>query len=229
VVTAGSSSKQKFLEGVRAFGLPQSGKLRLAAHLRYLSPGPPRRGPGRPTTSDGKVHWADRARFAPRGVGEKPLRLYQQVVNHVQFTWNLRVVLVVAIRTKRHTVLLSTAVALDALTLYRDDTARFPIAFLCRDAKQWTGLPDCQARSQAKRAVHCNVRLTAGTLAKLAARQHEGNAAGPLAMASLKRRACNQHLMERIGEHVASGGTLEQSRPDYETLCNYGTLTDWAA
>jgi hypothetical protein len=229
-VTDGYYSKKKFLEGVRALGLPQSGTLRLDANLRDLSTGPPRRGPRRPKTSDGKVNGADRSRFELLGVGEEHLMLYHQVVHHVQFTCNLRVVLVVDIRTKRHAVLFSTDVALDALTLYRYSKARFQIEFLFRDAKQFTGLTDCQARSQAKLAFHFNVSMTAVTLAKLEARQHDGNAAVPLfSMASLKRRAFNQHLIDRICEHLASGGTWEKSSPAYETLCNYGTLTDLAA
>jgi IS5 family transposase len=45
-------------------------------------------------------------------------------------------------------------------------------------------------------------------------------------MASLKRRAFNQHLIERISQHLAPGHSLEKSSPDYEALCNYGTIAD---
>jgi IS4 transposase len=45
-------------------------------------------------------------------------------------------------------VLFSTDTELDALTLYRYYKARFQIEFLFRDAKQFTGLNDCQARSE---------------------------------------------------------------------------------
>jgi IS5 family transposase len=48
-------------------------------------------------------------------------------------------------------------------------------------------------------------------------------------MASLKRRAFNQHLIDRIGEHLANGQSLEKSSPDYEALCNYGIIADEAA
>jgi hypothetical protein len=48
-------------------------------------------------------------------------------------------------------------------------------------------------------------------------------------MASLKRRAFNQHLIDRICQHLANGHSLEKSRPDDEELCNYGTITDLAA
>jgi hypothetical protein len=71
--------------------------------------------------------------------------------------------------------------------------------------------------------------LSAVTLAKLDARQHNGDAASALSMASLKRRTFNQHLIERISQHLAEGHSLEKSSPDYEELCNYGTITETAA
>ncbi len=56
VITDGYYSKRKFLDGLRALGLHQIGKLRRDANLRYLYQGPRRPGPGRPKTYDGKVH-----------------------------------------------------------------------------------------------------------------------------------------------------------------------------
>jgi len=83
-------------------------------------------------------------------------------------------------------------VDLDALTIYRYDKARFQIEFLFRDAKQFTGLTDCQARSQAKRNLHFNASLSAVTLAKLEARPQHGDAASTFSMASLTRRRASR-------------------------------------
>jgi len=66
---------------------------------------------------------------------------------------------------------------------------------------QFTGLTDCQARSQAQRNFHFNASLSAVTLAKLEARQPNGDAASVFSMTSLKRRAFHQHLIERISQH----------------------------
>ena len=163
--------------------------------------------------------------------------LYHQVLNHVHLRRNpgsspgqvLRVVLVVDTRTQRRAVLFSTDTDLDAQTLYRGYKARFQIEFLFRDAKQFTSLSACQARSQAKLHVHFNASMSALTLGKLEARQQSGNAQAGFSMASLKRRAFNQHLLERISQHLAQGRSLEKSSPDYQDLCNYGTITDRAA
>jgi DDE superfamily endonuclease len=229
VITDGYYSKQKFLAGVRVLGLDQIGKLRIDANLRYLYQGPYRPGPGRPNTYDGKVNWDDLARFDKVETDDADIVLYHQVLNHVQFQCNLRVVLVVDTKHHRQAGLLSTDVDLDALTLYRFYKARFQIEFLFRDAKQFTGLTDCQARSQAKLNFHFNASLSAVTLAKLDARQQHGEAAAAFSMASLKRRAFNQHLIERIVQHLAEGHSWEKSSPDYEELCNYGLITETAA
>jgi hypothetical protein len=229
IITDGYYSKQKFLRGVRALGLEQIGKLRLDANLRYLYQGPQRPGPGRPKTYDGKVDWDNLSRFAKVETDDEDVVLYHQVLNHVQFQCHLGVVLVVDTTRNRKAVLFSTDLHLDALTIYRYYKARFQIEFLFRDAKQFAGLTDCQARSQAKLNFHFNASLSAVTLAKLEARQQNGDAASGFSMASLKRRAFNQHLIERISQYLAKGHSLEKSSPDYEALCNYGTITETAA
>jgi DDE superfamily endonuclease len=229
VITDGSYSKQKFLGGIRALGLEHIGKLRLDANLRYLYQGPKHPGPGRPQTYDGKVHWDNLVRFEKVETEDGNIVLYHQVLNHVQFQCNLRVVLVVDTKHNRKAVLFSTDLHLDALTIYRYYKARFQIEFLFRDAKQFAGLTDCQARSQAKLTFHFNASLSAVTLAKLEARQQHGEAAAGFSMASLKRRAFNEHLIERISQYLDQGHSLEKSSPDYEELCNYGTITETAA
>jgi len=90
-------------------------------------------------------------------------------------------------------------------------------------------LSDCQARSKAKLDFHFNASLSAVTFAKLEARQQNGDGDQAFSMASLKRRAFNQHLVDRICEHLANGQSLEKSSPDYEALCNYGIIADEAA
>ena len=168
--------------------------------------------------------------------------LYHQVLNHVHLRRNLRVVLVMDTRTRRRAVLFSTGPDMDVQTLYRSYKARFQIEFLFRDAKQFTSLSACQARSQAKLHFHFNASMSALTLGKLQARQQSGGSLAGFSMASVKRRAFNQHLLspsinsgqaltqdERISQHLAQGHRLEKSSPGYEALCDYGTITHMAA
>ena len=126
------------------------GKLRADAHLRYLYTGPRRLGPGRPKRYDGKVKLTDLSRFERRETAEPAVVLYQAPVHHVHLHRDLRVVVVINTRSRRRAVLFSTDCTLSALTIYRYYKARFQVEFLFRDAKQFTGLTDCQARAQAK-------------------------------------------------------------------------------
>src|SRR5678815_5700287 len=229
VVTDGAYSKQKFVAGVRALELHQIGKLRADANVRYLYQGPKRPGPGRQKTYDGKVNWSDLSRFERLDTEDEHIVLYHQVLNHVQLQCNLQVVVVVHTQRHRYAVLFSTDIDLEPQRLYRYYKARFQIEFLFRDAKQFAGLSDCQARAKAKLDFHFNASLSAVTFAKLEARQQNGNCDQAFSMASLKRRAFNQHLIDRICEHLANGQSLEKSSPDYETLCNYGIIADEAA
>ena len=131
------------------------------------------------------------------------------------------------IPAQRRAVLFSSDLDLDARTLYRSYKARFQIEYLFRDANQFTSLSTCQARSPAKLHFHFNASLSALTFCKLEARHQDGDAG--FSMASLKRRAFNQHLLEHISQHLAQGHSLEKSSPDYQDLCDDGTLNHRAA
>jgi len=229
VVTDGAYSKQKFVAGVRALELHQIGKLRADANVRYLYQGPKRPGPGRQKTYDGKVNWSALSRFERLDTADEHIVLYHHVLNHVQLQCTLRVVVVVHTQRNRYAVLCSTDVDLEPQRLYRYYKARFQIECLFRDAKQFAGLSDCQARAKAKLAFHFNASLSAVTFAKLEARHQTGNGDHAFSMASLKRRAFNQHLIDRICEHLANGQSLAKTSPDYEALCNYGIIVEEAA
>ena len=116
----------------------------------------------------------------------------------------------------------------------------------CADALSWlqSALPDRVSlqRRQTVYVSECLSSALAGQAACSLQCQHEcsdlgqtgsatasGGAQAGFSMASLKRRAFNQHLLERISQYLAQGHSLEKSSPDYQDLCNYGTITDRAA
>ena len=229
VIADGAYSKQKFVAGVRALGLHQIGKLRADANMRYLYQGPKRPGPGRQKTYDGKVDWRDLSRFERLDTEDEHIVLYHQVLYHVQLKCNLKVVVVFNTQYNRYAILFSTDVEIYTLTLYRDYKGRFQIEFLFRDSKQFAGLSKRQARYKAKLDFHFNASLSAVTFAKLEARHQHGPGAQAFSMASLKRRAFNQHLVDRICVHLANGQRLEKSSPDYEAFCNYCIIAEETA
>jgi hypothetical protein len=201
VLTDGAYSHQKFVAGGVDLGMHHIGQLRADAHVRYLSQGPKRPGRGRHKTYDGKVYCRDLSRCERLDTEDDHIVLYHQGLNHVQRKGNLQVVIVVNTQRNRYAVLFSTDMDLEPLRLARAYKARFHMEFIFRDAKQCTGLSHCQARSKAKLDFHCNASLSAVNSAKLQARQQQGDSEKPMSMASLKRRAFNQHLLDRIVEH----------------------------
>lgn len=77
-------------------------------------------------------------------------QVYTAIVNSAHFKRDLRIVyLVKRLGSKVQTALLfSTDTSLDAMTLVAYYKARFQIEFLFRDAQQFLGLNDCQARKE---------------------------------------------------------------------------------
>ena len=232
LLTDGAYSNKDFIDGVVATGLHQIGKLRRDSVLRYLYEGPRRPGPGRTKRYDGLMDVDELSRFECLKLNEDT-DLYIKTLNHPRFKRDLRVVVVVNKKIGGYALLFSTDTTLDASTIYFYYKARFQpgrraIEFVFRDAKQFTGLGDCQARSREKLATHFNLSLTALNLAKI----EQGAANEPKAvfsMASLKRRMFNQHLIDRILSHLDSGQSLEKFSPKYTALCNYGIISQKTA
>src|SRR6266542_105538 len=78
----------------------------------------------------------------------------------------VRIVYIENKKTKKYCVLASTDTALKAEDIVQYYRLRFQIEFLIRDAKQYTGLEDCQARSENKLCFHFNMALSSVSLAK---------------------------------------------------------------
>jgi hypothetical protein len=99
------------------------------------------------------------------------------------------------------------------------------VEFLIRDAKQYTGLEDCQARSQEKLNTHFNVALTAVSLAKAAywlPLPKDGR--GSFSMADIKMWHMNQLLTNRIFFNLELELTNKKIKQLYNQCLNFGRL-----
>jgi hypothetical protein len=125
-------------------------------------------------------------------------------------------------------LLFSTDIHLSAESIYAYYKARFQIEFIFRDAKQFTGLCDCQSRQQACLDFHFNASLTTLNLAKfdqLSVQTEEDAAPVSFSMATYQRRASIQHLMARFISMLDLDLTSIQSHPNYHNLLRYGSLS----
>ena len=222
-------SKLKWIQGVRALNLHAVGKLRGDANVNYLYHGPQSSGPGRKKKYAGKVDWSnpDFRRFKLRQTLDDGTQLYSAIVWSVAFKCNIHLVYLLKTRAgKQSSILLfSTDLELSAADIYRFYSARFQIEFIFRDARQFTGMNDSQARNPEALDAQVNASLTALNLAKAALRpDHLREQPISFSLASLKRRALNEHLLERFISNFHLDPSLIKSTPEWSDLCQYGTI-----
>jgi hypothetical protein len=196
----GYFAKKKYLDEAVRLDLHPITKLRCDADCRFLSPGPHPKRRGARRKYDGKVNFQDLRRFASLGPMAEAdhLHLYTAIVWHVTLKRTLRLVVVVnrkAPATPRSIVLASTDLALDGHKLVELYGARFQIAFLCRDSKQFTGLSDGQARAEAALDVHFNAALATLNLTRTEQLgEQTGTSRQVFSMASWKQRQFNSMI-----------------------------------
>ena len=229
LVGDGFYAKRKWVDGVIDSGLEVIGKLRHDANLKYLYDGPQKK-KGARRKYDGKVDVADRRRWRALGKVDADLDiyLYTTIVWSVSLKRKIRVVYLINCKHPErpyYALLFSTDLALDAGQLYRAYRARFQIEFIFRDAKQFTGLTDCQARDAQKLDFHFNASLTALNLAKYEQyQQRQPQDPFVFSAASYKRRKLNEYLLERFIHNLDLDETVIKSHPNYHTLCELGVL-----
>jgi len=232
LVGDGFYSKQKFVDGVVALQLHLISKLRIDANLRYLYNGP-QKSKGRPRRYDGKVDLHDLSRLTLCCTLSPQLHLYTALVWHVSLKRPIRLAVLVDSHNPKKTgyvLLFSTDCTLDAKLMLDYYKARFQIEFIFRDAKQFTGLGDAQTRDPKKLDFHFNASLSALNLAKLDDQQRRTQtstepAAAPFSMASYKRAAFNDHLLQRFISQLDLDPTSIQSHPNYQNLRSYGIIS----
>jgi hypothetical protein len=221
-------AKAKFVSGVRELNLHLISKLRHDADLRWLYNGE-QKPKGCHRKYDGKVSFNDLSRFELAGEVDGQ-RVYTATVNSPTFKRTLRIAYLVREENgKTYTALLfSTDTDCPALDILRYYKARFQMEFLFRDAKQHTGLCDCQATRKEKLAFHFNASLTALNLLRLEDRQQDldagGNGRNVISIASWKIRKFNAHLLECFSRHLKLDFNAIKCSQAFVDLCNYGAI-----
>jgi hypothetical protein len=220
-------AKRKFIDGALELGLDIVSKLRLDADMCFLYAGP-QKARGRKRLYGDKVSLADLSGFEQTGTLDGGVEVFTTLVRHQSLKRTIRVVLLRSTTGSglvRQALLFATDTALTATEIVARYTARFQVEFLIRDAKQGTGLVDCQARNAQAIHMHVNASLTAVNVAKLHARQKVGDGESfVFSLASVKRRAFNTHLLEMIIQRLELEPTSIKSHPNYPSLRDYGAL-----
>jgi hypothetical protein len=228
IATDGFYSKKRFIEGTTDLGFHLMGKLRDDANLRYLYTGPKKGGRGAPKRYAGKVKFDDLSRWEWVVELEPKVSLYTAILNSPRFRRDLKVVYLLDNRNpkkQRYALFFSTDLQLSALDIFKGYKSRFQIEFIFRDAKQFTGLTDCQARTKEALHFHFNASLCVLNLLRKQDRElSEDPHSNVCSIASWKARYFNEHLLDRFISHLELDPILIKNHLRYEELRNYGAI-----
>lgn len=218
----GAAAKKKFVNGITEnTGLHLVSKFPKNANMRYLYTGPRKPGPGRPRQYDGKIRWKELEtdRF-DTCYEDDEIIIYTAVVNSVLLECNVRIAYIYKKCSDSYTILFSTDLNLDGFLIYKYYKARFQIEFLFRDAKQYTGLTHCQARSENKLYFHFNSSLTAVSIAKADFYGDTENQGVPFSMRDITDYYSAKLFLDRILSKLDIELVSDKFDFDYEELLN---------
>jgi hypothetical protein len=219
----GFYAKHKFINGVIDKGLQAISKLRHDAHLRWLYTGEQKR-LGRPKVYEGKVIFDEHQERFEQQELDPDTQLYTAIVNSPSLKLNIRVVFLLH-KGQRKVILFSTDTELEAKEIVRYYRSRFQIEFLFRDARQYTGLGDCQSPKKEALGFHFDASMTALNLLKFQDRKGAEKRAGHvISIQRLKIRKFNQYLIDRIISLLDFQPTSIKLHPEYQGLIDYGAV-----
>lgn len=227
----GYFAKKKFVDAISdKTNLEIICRLRDDANLRYLVDKPEIGKRGRPKKYEGKVDLKnlDKTKFKKEYEDEDVI-LYGLVLNSVGLKRNIKVCIAEflgkdgIVRTQK--IFFSTNIERDTKEIYKYYKARFQMEFIFRDAKQYTGLEQCQARSKKKLNFHFNASMTSINLAKCILRSKvDKDKSIPLSIGDLKMKFQNRNLLYRIFSIYGIDHELIKMNDDYKNILKYGNI-----
>jgi len=222
-------AKVAFVERVSQAGLHLVSRLRRDARLRHLHTGPKTGKQGRPREFAGKINLAkpDLAYFTVSHQDEQ-LVVYSAVVNCPFLKRNIKLAYTQYLdadgRPTHHKLYFSTDLNLPVRVIAKYYGLRYqpkvgPGEFLIRDAKGYTGLADCQARSVNKIDTHLNLALSAVNVAKA---EQNVDANRSFSMADTKVLHHDELLIDMFISILPKGVELDKNDPKVKQLYTFG-------
>jgi len=229
LVADGYFWRRPFVDAVTQAGFRFISKLPGNAVLQYPYLGPKSKRRGRPPKYQGRVDYLnlDSAHFTPC-LQEDNLTAYEGKVYVKALNRLVKCVIVHLTKkdgTLRAEAFFATDLTMDGIKVLECYRLRFQIEFLYRDAKQYTGLTQCQARSESKIHTHVNASLTAVSLAKAAhAWPQAEEQRKPFSLSSIKTQYFNKHLLNRFFREFGMDTETHINSLQYHSLYNYGCI-----
>lgn len=225
-------SKITFVKPFVEAGFQIISRLRDDADLQYIFLGEQKKVRGRPQKYDGKIDF--------KKLNKNYVKLVSEMDDEIIYSFKayskslklvLNAVIVYSKNSKNkwsHKIYFSTDLEQnwdEILLMYRQ---RFQIEFLYRDAKQFTGLNHCEARSKNKLNFHWNMSLTTINLAKIAhwLPQNDENPKGDVvfSMGDIKTQYHNELLLNRFIAMFGINPELKKNKQKIKQFLEFGKI-----
>jgi len=221
-------SKKPFVDAILSSGLQFISRLRDDSVLRYRYMGERTGKKGAPKKFKGKVDVKnlDTTCFS-LDLSTGDIKIYSAVVYSKAFKRDIKLAVAVFIKDEKEVarkLYFSTDLNQGGEKIVRYYRSRFQIEFLYRDAKQFTGLTSCQARSENKLNFHFNAALTAVNLAKQDWLSNKTGTYKPFSMADYKTIYNNTLMLDRFMCVFAINPNTAKNRKIVKELLDYGKI-----
>ena len=227
VVADAYFSKKNFVEQILECSLDLVSKLRDDADLAYLSLQPKTGKKGRPAKYGGKIDISNlNLEYFKQVVNENGIKAYSAIVYSKALGRNILLV-VEEFQLKGkiiYRLLFSTdtdQAPIDVIDIYH---TRFQIEFGFRDAKQFVGLENTQARSGNKLYFHFNTALTTVNIAKIMQLSNPVSRENSFSMKTHKVLFHNALLLTRFFRLFAINPNSIKNHQHVKELLNFGTM-----
>lgn len=224
-------AKFKFIEAIiKYMKMEVISRLRSDANLRYLYSGKPKAGRGRPKKYDGKIDVKNIDKRRIKKIFEdQEVNIYSATVYSVGLK---RDILLCYVEFKKpdgsiitSNLYFSTNLEQNPVLLLNYYRARFQMEFLFRDAKQYTGLDTCQARSENKMHFHYNTSLTAVSVAKAIIRKsYKKDQEVTLSIADVQTELHNRALAQTIFSIYGIDPKFNENKDRLRLILDFGKI-----
>lgn len=221
-------SKTSFVQAVAKAKMFFISRLRDDSNLRYLYHGPITGKKGAPKKYDGKINFKkiDMKHFTLDYL-DKEMKVYGAIVYSVAFKRKIKIAFVQYLKDneiKTSKIYFSTNLKQKTSQIVDYYRARFQMEFVFRDAKQFTGVNTCEARSKEKINFHTNIALTAVNVAKVEWFSDQENFKKPFSIADYKTQFNNELLINRFIAMFGINPNLTKNKIIINKLLDFGKI-----
>ncbi len=222
-------SKKKVVDTALSLGMNFISRLRDDAVLQYIYRGKPTGKKGRPKKFEGKVNPCElNMDYFSEIISTDELRVYSAIVYSKAFEREINLAVAVFYKNGKEVarkLYFSTDLEMSAEKIVNYYRSRFQIEFLYRDAKQYCGLTNCQARSENKLNFHFNAALTAVNLAKIEWLNTKNKPDEQFSMSDYKTMYNNELLLKQFIRVFGINPNSKKNKKNIAELRNWGKIT----